>query len=77
MLLTTKFNRQLWKIDSFETVSYDKESKNLFIHCLDQTVIQFYSVPEDVLFQFIIDTNKENFIQRILIPNYLMERMRS
>lgn len=77
MLLTTKFNRQLWKIDSFETVSYDKESKNLFIHCLDQTVIQFYSVPEDVLFQFIIDTNKENFIQRILIPNYLMERMSS
>lgn len=74
MLLTTTFNRQLWKLDSFETVSYDKESKDLFIHYLDQTVLQFYSVPENVLFQFIIDTDKESFIQQILIPNYLIER---
>ena len=74
MRLTTKFNRKLWKLDSFEKVSYDKESKDLFIHRLDHTILRFYSVPEDVIFRFIIDTDKEDFIERELIPNYFAKR---
>lgn len=74
MRLTTTFNRKLWKIDSFEMISYDKESKELFIHCLDQTVLRFHSVTEDIIFHFIIDTDKEDFIKRILIPSYLVNK---
>jgi len=74
MRLTTKFNRKLWKIDSFEMISYDKESKELLIHCLDHTVLRFSSVPEDIIFRFIIDTDKEDFIKQILIPSYLVKK---
>ncbi|WP_163581265.1 KTSC domain-containing protein [Gracilibacillus saliphilus] len=68
MLRTTTFDRNLWQLTTFESISYDKENQVLFIHFLDDTTLQFCSVTEELVFQFILAKNKENFIEKELKP---------
>ncbi|MGN8645589.1 KTSC domain-containing protein [Gracilibacillus sp. HCP3S3_G5_1] len=68
MLRTTTFDRNLWELTTFESISYDKENQVLFIHFLDDTTLQFNSVSEELVFQFILEKNKEYFIERELKP---------
>ncbi|SHN10139.1 KTSC domain-containing protein [Gracilibacillus kekensis] len=68
MLRTTTFDRKLWQLTTFESISYDKEKQLLFIHFLDDTTLQFNAVPENLVFQFILEKNKDYFIERKLKP---------
>ncbi|WP_058307305.1 KTSC domain-containing protein [Gracilibacillus massiliensis] len=68
MLRTTTFDRKLWQLTTFESISYDKENQLLFIHFLDDTTLQFNAVPENLVFQFILEKNKDYFIERQLKP---------
>lgn len=68
MLRTTTFDRNLWELTTFESISYDKENQVLFIHFLDDTTLQFNSVSEELVFQFILEKNKEYFIEKELKP---------
>ncbi|MGP4041772.1 KTSC domain-containing protein [Gracilibacillus sp. D59] len=68
MLRTTTFDRKLWQLTTFESISYDKENQVLFIHFLDDTTLQFSSVSEELVFQFILEKNKEYFIEQKLKP---------
>ncbi|WP_040513060.1 KTSC domain-containing protein [Gracilibacillus halophilus] len=70
MLRTTKFDRQLWQLQSFETISYDKDEQLLLIHFLDETTLRFHPVSEDIVFQLILDQNKDSFIECRLKSNY-------
>ncbi|MDX8045888.1 KTSC domain-containing protein [Gracilibacillus sp. S3-1-1] len=68
MLRTTTFDRNLWELSSFESISYDKENQILFIHFLDDTTLQIRSVPEKLVFQLILEKNKEYFLEHELKP---------
>ncbi|WP_035724635.1 KTSC domain-containing protein [Gracilibacillus boraciitolerans] len=68
MLRTTTFDRKLWQLTTFESISYDKEKKILFIHFLDNTTLEFNEVSEALIFQFILDKNKDFFIKNTLRP---------
>lgn len=66
----TTFNRQLWGISSFESIGYDKEKKLCVVYFLDGSSLEFSEVEEVVVFQFIIAKEKEDFIQKVFLPNY-------
>ncbi len=68
MLRTTTFDRKLWQLTTFESISYDKEKQILFIHFLDNTTLEFHAVSEDIIFEFILEKNKDFFIERKLKP---------
>ncbi|SER73192.1 KTSC domain-containing protein [Gracilibacillus ureilyticus] len=75
MLRTTTFNRNLWQLNSFESISYDKENLLLYIHCFDGITLQFHSITEDILFALILEKQKEKFIDERLKPNHLCEKI--
>ncbi|UOQ47354.1 KTSC domain-containing protein [Gracilibacillus caseinilyticus] len=68
MLRTTTFDRNLWQLTTFESISYDKEEQILIIHFLDETTLKFDSIPENLVFEFILTTNKDYFIETKLKP---------
>ncbi len=68
MLRTITFDRKLWQLTTFESISYDKEKQVLFIHFLDNTTLEFQAVSEAIIFEFILEKNKEFFIERKLKP---------
>ncbi|MFC4404037.1 hypothetical protein [Gracilibacillus xinjiangensis] len=74
MLRTATFNRELWQLNSFESISYDKEKLTLYIHCFDGT-LQFHSITEDILFALILEKQKEKFIEEKLKPDHLCEKL--
>ncbi|KGX93636.1 hypothetical protein N781_10955 [Pontibacillus halophilus JSM 076056 = DSM 19796] len=69
MELTT-FSRKLWKLESFEQIGYDRLTETLIIFFLDGRVQEFLHVKENVVFQFVIALNKEQFLLKQLIPHY-------
>jgi len=68
MFRTTTFDRQLWQLSTFDTISYQKNSQVLRIHCFDGLTLQFHSITEELIFQFILDKNKEQFVKCKLKP---------
>ncbi|PWU68395.1 hypothetical protein DLJ74_08075 [Gracilibacillus dipsosauri] len=66
MMKTTTFNRQLWELNSFDSISYDKEKKLLCIYFFNGITLEFHSISEEIIFQFILETNKEGFIEERL-----------
>ncbi|MRH43039.1 KTSC domain-containing protein [Aquibacillus halophilus] len=65
-----RFDRNLWNITSFERVGYDKKDSILTIFFLDGFQIEFAEVDELIVFEFIISTNKEDYIKNVLLSNY-------
>ncbi|KAB8127298.1 KTSC domain-containing protein [Gracilibacillus oryzae] len=73
MLRTTTFNRDLWQLNSFDSIGYDKEKLLLDIYFFDGNTLQFHSITEDILFALILDKQKEKFIEEKLKPTHLIE----
>jgi hypothetical protein len=71
LLRSITFNKELWKLSSFESISYDKQKEILWIHTYE-TDIQFHSIDEQLLFNFLIAIDKEGFIENKLKPTYLV-----
>lgn len=65
-----KFDRHLWSLFSFENVSYDKNNNMFIIYLIDGNQIEFAEVEEEIVFQFVISSDKEQFIKSVLLPNY-------
>lgn len=68
MFRTTTFDRHLWQLSSFDTISYHKDNQILKIYYFDGSTLEFHSIKEELLFQFILDTNKEMFVKTHLLP---------
>jgi KTSC domain len=69
-LNVTTFNRSLWNLTSFEKIGYDKDKQLLTVFDLQGGVTEFSQVDEQTVFEFIISTNKEGFIQTVLFKDF-------
>jgi hypothetical protein len=69
-LKTTKFDRNLWGLHSFDEVSYDKENLLFIIYLFDGSQLHFSDVEETVVFSFTLSIDKESFLTNVLLRNY-------
>ncbi|WP_077621422.1 hypothetical protein [Sediminibacillus massiliensis] len=66
----TRFDSQLWQINTFSDISYNKKASQLTIYFFDGTRLDFSEVDELAIFQFLISAEKETFINKVLLPSY-------
>ncbi|GGC92430.1 hypothetical protein GCM10007216_23990 [Thalassobacillus devorans] len=69
----TNFDPKTWGNESFVKIGYDNQAKQLCIVFLDEKAVYFKGVEEKIVFQFIISTEKESFLQEFLWPKYRHE----
>ncbi|MFD1018847.1 KTSC domain-containing protein [Thalassobacillus hwangdonensis] len=69
------FDSVLWGNESFEQIGYDKTGKQLHIYFVNGLIGQFEEVEEMTVFHFLITTEKEAFIKKVLMPNYSYQLM--
>ncbi|WP_240468654.1 KTSC domain-containing protein [Gracilibacillus sp. YIM 98692] len=70
---TVTFNRKLWELNSFESISYDKNKKLLFVHFFNDKTIKFHNISENIIFQFLVEQDKDSFIEKILMQHYVYD----
>ncbi|MBM7554678.1 KTSC domain-containing protein [Thalassobacillus pellis] len=66
----TKFDSAVWNNQSFEHVGYDKTAKRLCIIFMNNLTACFEGVEESTIFHFILSTEKESFLNEVLLANY-------
>lgn len=66
----TIFTQKIWGLTKFNEVGYDAENKTFTIFYFDNTILEFFDVDEEVVFQLIISPDKNHFIEDVLITNY-------
>ncbi|MRG86680.1 KTSC domain-containing protein [Salinibacillus xinjiangensis] len=59
----TIFNQDLWNLTEFKEIGYDKESQKLFIFYLNGQIVEFHSISEQDIFQFITACDKEKLVE--------------
>ncbi|WP_130860064.1 KTSC domain-containing protein [Gracilibacillus phocaeensis] len=67
-MLSTSFDATIWKETPFYMISYDKTKQLLIIHFHENDCVTFEPVSENLVFQLIISTDKQRFIEEQLEP---------
>ncbi|TCT27067.1 KTSC domain-containing protein [Melghiribacillus thermohalophilus] len=61
----TTFDAQKWNLTTFKKIGYDREKKNLYIYFYTGNILEFINVNEKDVFQLVISTEKERYIQEM------------
>ncbi|GGH89033.1 hypothetical protein JOD43_004454 [Pullulanibacillus pueri] len=59
-----QFNRELSRLETFDTFGYNKESKELKIFFDDGHTEHFSNISEATIFNFLVSEDKENFLHK-------------
>lgn len=69
-MIWTSFENPEWNIQSFKMFGYDKEKELLMIQFINGTVIHIQNIEEQIIFEFMISTKKDAFIEEYLMNYY-------
>ncbi|MEQ6375821.1 KTSC domain-containing protein [Bacillaceae bacterium S4-13-58] len=69
-MIWTSFENPEWNIQSFKKFGYDKEKELLMIQFTNGTMIHIQNIEEQIMFEFIISTKKDAFIEEYLMNYY-------
>lgn len=70
ILIWTSFENPDWNIQSFQKFGYDKEKELLMIQLNNGSFIHIHNIEEQIMFEFMISTKKDEFIEEYLMNYY-------
>ncbi|MBM7645850.1 hypothetical protein JOD45_002069 [Scopulibacillus daqui] len=62
----TTFNKDFSRLESFDTIGYDRQTETLQIIFFDGSKKTYFHVSEQTVFRFLLSENKEAYYENVI-----------